>query len=160
MTDEQLAALSARQGGNNTVVMETEPEVDREAILKKELTPAEYEDMGKIVDCLNDIKRDPAAIEQMGHSVMDMFKQARINIGPDHRSLILAFGKDDRSVIARKRFEQPEARELLKQMIAERTDLDVPIECQAKDLAAETDVSNVNLAKISKVMTIGVKLED
>lgn len=160
LTDEQLAALSARQGGNNTVVMETEPEVDREAILKKELTPAEYEDMGKIVDCLNDIKRDPAAIEQMGHSVMDMFKQARINIGPDHRSLILAFGKDDRSVIARKRFEQPEARELLKQMIAERTDLDVPIECQAKDLAAETDVSNVNLAKISKVMTIGVKLED
>ncbi len=160
LTDEQLAALSAKQGGNNTVVMETEPEVDREAILKKELTPAEYEDMGKIVDCLNDIKRDPAAIEQMGHSVMDMFKQARINIGPDHRSLILAFGKDDRSVIARKRFEQPEARELLKQMIAERTDLDVPIECQAKDLAAETDVSNVNLAKISKVMTIGVKLEE
>ncbi len=160
LTDEQLAALSARQGGNNAVVMETEPEVDREAILKKELTPAEYEDMGKIVDCLNDIKRDPAAIEQMGHSVMDMFKQARINIGPDHRSLILAFGKDDRSVIARKRFEQPEARELLKQMIAERTDLDVPIECQAKDLAAETDVSNVNLAKISKVMTIGVKLEE
>ncbi len=160
LTDEQLAALSVRQSGNNTVVMETEPEVDREAILKKELTPAEYEDMGKIVDCLNDIKRDPEAIEQMGHSVMDMFKQARINIGPDHRSLILAFGKDDRSVIARKRFEQPEARELLKQMIAERTGLEVPIECQAKDLAAETDVSNVNLAKISKVMTIGVKLEE
>lgn len=160
LTDEQLAALAARQGGDNAVVTEAEPEVDREAILKKELTPAEYEDMGKIIDCLNDIKRDPEAIAQMGHSVMDMFKQARINIGPDHRSLVLAFGNDDRSVIARKKFEQPEARELLKQMIAERTDLEVPIECQMKDLSAETDVSNVNLAKISKVMTIGVKLED
>lgn len=160
LTDEQLAALSARQGGGNVVVTEAEPEIDREAILKKELTPAEYEDMGKIIDCLNDIKRDPEAIAQMGHSVMDMFKQARINIGPDHRSLVLAFGNDDRSVIARKKFEQPEARELLKQMIAERTDLEVPIECQMKDLSAETDVSNVNLAKISKVMTIGVKLED
>lgn len=160
LTDEQLAALAARQGGDNAVVTEAEPEVDREAILKKELTPAEYEDMGKIIDCLNDIKRDPEAIAQMGHSVMDMFKQARINIGPDHRSLVLAFGKDDKSVIARKKFEQPEARELLKQMIAERTDLEVPIECQMKDSSAETDVSNVNLAKISKVMTIGVKLED
>ena len=160
LTEEQLAALAVKQTDGNEAVIEAEAEVDREAILKKELTPAEYEDMGKIIDCLNNIKREPEAIERMGHSVMDMFKQARIHVGPDHRSLILAFGKDDRSVIARKRFEQPEARELLKQMIAEQTGLDVPIECQAKDSSVESDVSNVNLAKISKVMTIGVKLED
>lgn len=160
LTEEQLAALAVKQTDGNGAVIEAEAEVDREAILKKELTPAEYEDMGKIIDCLNNIKREPEAIERMGHSVMDMFKQARIHVGPDHRSLILAFGKDDRSVIARKRFEQPEARELLKQMIAEQTGLDVPIECQAKDSSVESDVSNVNLAKISKVMTIGVKLED
>ncbi len=160
LTEEQLAALAVKQTDGNGAVIEEEAEVDREAILKKELTPAEYEDMGKIIDCLNNIKREPEAIERMGHSVMDMFKQARIHVGPDHRSLILAFGKDDRSVIARKRFEQPEARELLKQMIAEQTGLDVPIECQAKDSSVESDVSNVNLAKISKVMTIGVKLED
>lgn len=160
LSEEQLAALSARQSDGSAVTLEAESEIDREEILKRELTPAEYEDMGRIIDCLNSIKKDPAIVERMGHSVMDMFKQARINVGPDHKSLVLAFGKDDKSDIARRKFERPEPRELLKQIIAEQTGLEVPVDCQVRDSSAETDISNVDLAKISKVMTIGVKMQD
>lgn len=158
LSEEQLAALSARQGGESPV--ESEPEVDREEILRRELTPAEFEDMEKIIACLNKIRKDPAMVDRLGHSVMDMFKLASINVAGDHKSLMLSFGKDMRSSMAHKKFQQEEPRAALQEIIGEMTGLQVSIQCQAKDSLAETDLSNVNLAKISKVMNIHVTMQE
>lgn len=158
LSEEQLAALSARQG--TELVAEAEPEIDREEILQRELTPAEYEDMEKIIVCLNKIQKDPAMVEKLGYSVMDMLKLASINVAGDHKSLMLSFGKDVRSSMAHKRFQQEEPRVALQEIIGELTGLQVSIQCQAKESLAETDLSNVNLAKISKVMNIPVTMQE
>lgn len=164
LSEEQLAALSARQGGMNLDVGSSEQKetIDREAILKRELTPAEYEDMEVIIASIRQIKKDSELRGRIGKMTMSMLDRASINVGYDKKSIMLSFANDLESSMAYDRFQQEETRTALQSLIGELTGKQVDITCQMKDSLEEKDFTSVNLnhMKFLKNMDFDVKIED
>lgn len=164
LSEEQLAALSARQGGMNLDVGSSEQKetIDREAILKRELTPAEYEDMEVIIASIRQIKKDSELRGRIGKMTMSMLDRASINVGYDKKSIMLSFANDLESSMAYNRFQQEETRTALQSLIGELTGKQVDITCQMKDSLEEKDFTSVNLnhMKFLKNMDFDVKIED
>lgn len=164
LNEEQLAMLSAGQRGENSVAGSNEPNesIDREAILKRELTPAEYEDMEVIIASIRQIKKDSDLRGRIGKMTMSMLDRASINIGYDKKSIMLSFANDLESSMAYDRFQQEETRTALQELIGELTGKQVDITCQLKDSLEEKDFTSVNLnhMKFLKNMDFDVKIED
>ena len=164
LNEEQLAMLSAGHRGENSVTGSNEPNesIDREAILKRELTPAEYEDMEVIIASIRQIKKDSDLRGRIGKMTMSMLDRASINIGYDKKSIMLSFANDLESSMAYDRFQQEETRTALQELIGELTGKQVDITCQMKDSLEEKDFTSVNLnhMKFLKNMDFDVKIED
>ena len=164
LNEEQLAMLSAGHRGENSVTGSSEPNesIDREAILKRELTPAEYEDMEVIIASIRQIKKDSDLRGRIGKMTMSMLDRASINIGYDKKSIMLSFANDLESSMAYDRFQQEETRTALQELIGELTGKQVDITCQLKDSLEEKDFTSVNLnhMKFLKNMDFDVKIEE
>lgn len=164
LSEEQLAVLSARQSGEYSDVgfLEQKETIDREEILKRELTPAEYEDMEVIITCIHKIKKDSELRGRIGKMTMSMLDRASINIGYDKKSIMLSFANDLESSMAYDRCQQEETRTALQALIGELTGKQVDIACQMKDSLEEKDYTSVNLnhMKFLKNMDFDVKIED
>ena len=135
---------------------EAEPAIDREMLVKEELTPAQYEDLGMIVENIKHIQRDPELYDRLGKGTASMLSLASINIGEDRNSLVLTFDRSTHGDMAYRHYTDGKTLELLKQMIGEQTGKEVIINCRQKDDLRETDIHNINLSKINML----VKEED
>lgn len=145
-TEEQLAALST---ANNVKQEEAESVINREEVLKRELLPAEVEDMERIIESIHRIRTDSEYRAQIGAGTVTLLDKASINTGPDHKSIVLSFKDDDQGRMGYDQFSKEEHRDNLKKMIGEITGKSVDIICQKKNSLVETDISNVNLAKVN-----------
>lgn len=147
LTEEQLATLSAGNGsGSTTAVTEKKTQINREEILKRELKPAEYEDMQAIMASIEEIQKNPDLCGRIGEVTMRFLKNASINIGHDRKSIMLSFFNDD---MAYDQLNKEEHRQALQEVIAELTNKKVEINCQKKDSLEERDINSVNLSKVN-----------
>lgn len=161
ISEEQLAALSARQVEEHTSVnaVDTGREIDREGMLKAALTPAEMEDMDAIRASLRQIQQDPELCNRVGVGTMDMLKYGSVNVGHDHKSLMFSFSNDLRSTMAYNQFQKEEHRAAIQELIGELTGKSVEIRCQLKDSLEERDAESVDLMYNSK-MTMPWRVEE
>ena len=148
LSEEQLAALGDREGSENVSDTE-EPKVDREEVLQKELEPAECEDMKMIMASIDQIKHEPELRNKIGVGTISLLDEASINVGHDHKSIVLSFAETKRGRIAYTQFSKPEHRQVLQDTIGDLTGKSVDITCQMKDSLVETDISNINLSKVN-----------
>ena len=154
LSEEQLAALSA---GNSSQTSATEEvSVDREEILKRELTPAEYEDMSMIIESLRKIQKDSELCSKVGNGTMSLLSEASINVGHDRKSLMLSFSGAGKGSMAYQQFSKEAPRLALQELLGEQTGKRVEIHCQMKDSLEEKDASSVNLSKVH----FHIKMED
>lgn len=150
LSEEQMAVL-AQQSGSGKQRDEEEANdisINRDEIIKKELTPAEYEDMKKIMDSIQQIKREPELRSQIGSGTISLLDEAVINVGHDYKSIVLSFDGTQKGTMAFKQFSKEKQRELLQNVIGELTGKSVDITCQMRDDLKETDISNINLSKV------------
>ncbi len=150
-TQEQIAALSAGNGSKSSSNPSESDnvDIDREEVLKKELTPAEYEDMKMIMESMREIKKNPELCSKIGVGTMNLLSYASINVGYDRKSIMLSFSNGTRSSMGYDQFQKDEHRNALQEVIGEMTGKKVEIHCQLKDSLEEKDVSSLNLAKVN-----------
>ena len=156
LNEAQLAALSGIGNGavRGDASMVAEPaesmsEAQREEILKKELQPAEYEDMKEIMASIQKIRNEPELSINVGQGTLKLLSQGSINIGSDHKSLVISFdGSDEKQDMAYLQFSRPENIDALQRAIGEITGKLVEIKCQKRDNLSENNLLNINLAKV------------
>lgn len=148
LSEEQLAAIGNRQRDESVPDME-EPRVDREEVLQRELKPAECEDMKMIVESIHQIKQEPELRNKIGVGTISLLDEASINVGHDHKSIVLSFAGTEKGKMAYTQFSKVEHRQVLQDMIGELTGKSVDITCQMKESLVETDISNINLSKVN-----------
>ncbi len=126
----------------------TEPDLDREKVLKKELTPAEYEDMKLIIENIQKIRKTSELRDRIGQGTMKLLDAASINIGPDRKSILLSFDNSQEGKMGFQQFSKEDHMKALQDLVAELTGKQVEISCQSKESLAEKDVASVNLSKV------------
>lgn len=163
LNEAQLAALAGNAAGGithvheeNTIGSENHPAIDREEILKKELQPAEYEDMKEIMNSLSQIKKDPDYQKKIGPGTLSMLDRASINVGPDRKSILLSFDNSMEGKMGFQQLSKEEHRTELQEAIGEITGKKVEIACQAKEDLSESDLGNINLSKVK----FDIQIED
>lgn len=152
LSEEQIAALAGRNDRIKPADIDEAEEkpVNREEILKKELTPAEIEDMKAIMESIRQIQREPEWRERVGSGTASMLKEvSNINVGNDHKSIVLSFGKTERGVMAHDWFNEESHRDALKGVIGELTGKSVEITCQMNGDGEEKDITSLNLTKVN-----------
>ncbi len=153
LSEEQLAAMRVGSG-NATEEKQPESPINREEVLKKELTPAECEDIQGIIESLENIKRNPDLCARIGVGTMNLLQYASINVGSDKKSIMLCFTGDGRSAMGYKQFEKEEHKQALEDLIGELTGKKVKITCRLKNSLEETDAFSVNLSKVKIPITM------
>ena len=158
LSEEQLAALSGNISNANVPMTtgEAEPQINREEVMKRELTPAEFEDMKMIMESIDRIKKDPELRSRIGVGTMNLLKYASINIGYDRKSIMLSFENEDRSAMGYDQFQKEEHRTALQEVIGDLTGKQVEINCQLKDSLEEKDLGSLNLSKVN----FGIRIEE
>ena len=153
LSEEQLAALGSKEQAESVSDME-ESKIDREEILQKELEPAEYKDMKMIMESIDRIKHEPELRNEIGMGTISMLEEASINVGHDHKSIVLSFAETEKGKMAYTQFSKQEHRKVLQDTIGDLTGKSVDITCQMKNSLAETDISSINLSKVNFDITI------
>ncbi len=125
-----------------------EPDLDREKVLKKELTPAEYEDMKLIIENIQKIRKTSELRDRIGQGTMKLLDAASINIGPDRKSVLLSFDNSQEGKMGFQQFSKEDHMKALQDLVAELTGKQVEISCQSKESLVEKDVTSVNLSKV------------
>ena len=146
ISPEQLAALSANEDRRSEPV---EEQINREEILKKELTPAQYEDMKTVMDSIHQIRSTQELRDRIGQGTMNLLDMASINLGHDKKSIVLSFDGSPQGQMAFRQFSKEEHRLALQDLVGELTGKQVDITCQSKDSIAEQDIGSVNLSKVN-----------
>lgn len=123
-------------------------EVNREELLKKELTPAEYEDMKLIVESIRKIRNTQELRDRMGQGTMNLLDEAGIVIGHDKKSIVLTFDGSVKGELGYRQFSKEEHLTELQALIGELTGKEVGVTCQSKNMGPEQDAASVNLAKV------------
>lgn len=151
LTEEQIAVLTGGNDRGKPVDIDEAEEapVNREEILKKELTPAEIEDMKAIMDSIRQIQREPELKERIGVTTANLLREASVNVGHDHKSIVLSFGKTEMGEYGYKQFNKESHRNALKEVIGELTGKSVEITCQMNGDAEEKDITSLNLTKVN-----------
>lgn len=152
LSEEQIATLAGRNDREKPADIEKAEEkfVNREEILKKELMPAEIQDMKAIMESIRQIQREPEWRERVGAGTANMLKEVNnINVGNDHKSIVLSFEKTERGVMAHDWFDEESHRDALKEVIGERTGKSVEITCQMNGDGEEKDITSLNLTKVN-----------
>lgn len=125
-----------------------EKEVNREELLKKELTPAEYEDMKSIVESIHKIRNTQELRDRIGQGTMNLLDEAGIVIGHDKKSIVLTFDSSVKGELGYRQFSKEEHLMELQALIGELTGKEVGVTCQSKNMGPEQDAASVNLAKV------------
>lgn len=146
---EMLMAEKMQEGNSNVPEREEDTAIDREEILKKELSPASYEDMGNIAEAIKRVMREPELYERMGKGTASMLSFASINVGADQTSIVLTFDRSTQGDMAFRHYTDGKTMELLKEIVGEQTGKAVDINCRQKDDLRETDLHSINLSKIN-----------
>lgn len=152
VTEEQLAMLSAGRASeqrSDNIDKEEEQVIDRQEILQRELTPAQYEDLGNIAEVIKKVQRDPELYDRMGKGSASMLRYASVNVGTDQQSLVLSFDRSTQGEMAYLHYTDGKTLELLKEIVGEQTGKKVDIICRQKDDLRETDLHSINLSKIN-----------
>ena len=129
-----------------------EPPIDRQTILKEELTPAQYEDMSNIVECIRNVQNDPDSYDDLGRGTISMLSQASINVGSDKASIVLTFDRSNKGDMAYRHYSEGKTIEILKNIVGEKTGKSCEITCRQKDNLNETDLHSINLSKINMIV--------
>lgn len=148
ITEEQLAVIGSRQKDEGVPDKE-ESEIDREEVLQRELESAECEDMKMIMESIDQVRQKPELRNKIGAGTMSLLGEASINVGHDHKSIVLSFEGTEKGKMAYTQFSKMEHRQVLQDMIGELTGKSVDITCQMKESLVETDISNINLSKVN-----------
>lgn len=148
LDDEKLKALMQNQDSGSTP--KDEPEINREEIIKRELTPAEREDMQMITQKLQQICRETELRQRLGVSTASLLQEASINVGVDHKSIVLSFENTGKGGLAYQQFSGADKTHMqdLKDMLGELTGKAVEITCQMKEDLEESNISNINLKNV------------
>ncbi len=144
--------ISEKLGDMGSAVKEIEPDIDREEILKRELTPAQYEDMADIVECIRKIERDPELSEKLGRGTASMISNASINVGTDKSSVVLTFDRSAKGDMGYRHYSDGKTIELLKEIVGDMTGKYCDISCRQLEDLKETDIHTINLSKINMVV--------
>ena len=126
----------------------TEPDLDREIVLKFVVTPGEYEDMKLIIENIQKIRKTSELRDRIGQGTMKLLDAASINIGPDRKSVLLSFDNSQEGKMGFQQFSKEDHMKALQDLVAELTGKQVEISCQSKESLAEKDVTSVNLSKV------------
>lgn len=147
--EDKLVALMKSQESDSTPVKESV--IDREEIVKKELTPAEREDMQMIVQSIQQICREPELKRRLGISTAGLLQEASINIGQDRKSIVLSFEDKGKGGMAYQQFSGSGKTHMqdLKDLLGELTGKEVGITCQMKEDLAESNISSINLKRVN-----------
>lgn len=148
LDDEKLKALMQNQDSGSAP--KDEPEINREEIIKRELTPAEREDMQMITQKLQQICRETELRQRLGVSTASLLQEASINVGVDHKSIVLSFENTGKGGLAYQQFSGVDKTHMqdLKDMLGELTGKAVEITCQMKEDLEESNISNINLKNV------------
>ena len=160
LNEAQLAALASNTIENGRASSgegaAAETLIDREEVLKKELQPAEYEDMKMIMESIREIKNNPDYRKKIGAGTLMLLDRASINIGHDRKSLLLSFDGSKEGQMGQAQYSKEETRTALQEAIGEITGKQVEIACQMKEDLSENNLSNINLSKVN----FNVNIED
>lgn len=137
-----------------TKVREEEPKdledpLNRDELVKRELTKAQYEDLGAIIDCIRNMENDPDMKEAMGTGTLRMLKNASMNIGPDSESIVIVFKDSEYGDMDYQRCGSEDVVDRLKDLVAQKTGKAVNITAVLKDSVEEVDINSVNFAKVN-----------
>lgn len=153
LNEAQLAALASNTMENGSASsgegIDAGTVIDREEVLKKELQPAEYEDMKIIMESIREIKNNPDYSKKIGTGTLMLLDRASINIGHDRKSLLLSFDGSREGQMGQAQYSKEETRTALQEAIGEITGKQVEIACQMKEDLSENNLSNINLSKVN-----------
>ena len=135
-------------GGNPQREVNEDP-LNRDELIKRELSPAQYNDLGVIIECIRNMGNDPEMKEAMGMGTLRMLNSAGINIGSDKESLVIVFEDTEYGKMDYQRCGDEKIVDKLKELIAEKTGKQVNISTVLKNNREEVDVGSVNLAKVN-----------
>lgn len=126
-----------------------EPAINRDEIVKNELTPAQYEDLGTIINCIKSFKNDEEVCGIIGKGTLTMLDTAAINIGPDKKSIRLVFEDTAYGDMDYTRFCNDGILDKIHKVIEDKTGKTVDITTSLKKDMIENDISNVNLSMVN-----------
>lgn len=158
--EAQLAAISGNIASQEEPVLEKQAarddDINREAMLKRALQPAEYDDLKEVIESIREIQRNPDYRLKLGAPTLKFLEQASINPGHDNKSLMLSFDNSSEGQMGYAKYSREETREALKEAIGEMTGKEVEIACQMKDSLEENSLSSINLSKVK----FDIRIED
>lgn len=105
--------------------------------------------MEAITAAVEKIKKDSELRGKLGMMTSKFLDMAALNVGTDHKSLVLSFKSDGDGNMAHAQMSKGEHKTLLQELIGELTGRSVDINCIIKESLAETDISSLNLSKVN-----------
>lgn len=158
LNEAQLAAISgniAKGSGSATEVEASgDTDIDREAILKRELQPAEYEDIVQLVNSFHGIWNNSEYCKRIGEGTLRSLKQASLYVGNDKKTLVIAFDSSQNRELDYANCSTPEKKAVLQEILGEITGKQVELDYQRRDSMEENNLFNVNLSKVNFKITI------
>lgn len=153
---ESLSLMDISQPSQGTVSRDTLPEpesghdsFDRDEVIKQELTPAEYEDLGRIVEYLKNLHRDEAAMDAIGMGTIKILQSASINPGNDKKSIVIAFEGTEYGTMDYDKCNKQQVIDALKKLIGDKTGKTVDISIVLKNNIQEVDFNSINLSMVN-----------
>lgn len=153
---ESLSLMDISQPSQGTVSRDTLPEpesghdsFDRDEVIKQELTPAEYEDLGKIVEYLKNLHRDEVAMDAIGMGTIKILQSASINPGNDKKSIVIAFEGTEYGTMDYDKCNKQQVIDALKKLIGDKTGKTVDISIVLKNNIQEVDFNSINLSMVN-----------
>ncbi|MCM1157940.1 MAG: DNA polymerase III subunit gamma/tau [Clostridium sp.] len=154
INEEQMAALAAGRGNEPAKhAAEEAPAINREEILKKELGPAGFEDMGMIITAIRKIKQDSELQNRIGRGTLSLLDEASINVGHDNKSILLSFLDTEKGRMAYEQLSKEEHRQALMDTVGEQTGKAVEITCQIRENLEEQDLTSINMKRVNFPIT-------
>lgn len=158
LNEAQLAAISGNiaKGAGSAADVETpgDTDIDREEILKRELQPAEYEDIVQLVNGFRGIWNNSEYCKRIGEGTLRSLKQASLHVGNDKKTLVFAFDSSQDRELDYENCKAPEKKAVLQEILGEITGKQVELDYQRRDSMEENNLFNVNLSKVDFEITI------
>lgn len=154
LNDIQVSGVVVAGDSPRPVSKAEEVNINREEILKRELKPAEMEDMKVIMEALEEIKTNPELRKSVGDVTINMINHASINIGHDHKSLQFSFDESREGYMDSQKLNREATKKAIQDAIGEITGKLVEINSVQKGDLVEQDASSINLSKVNFAITM------